>query len=146
MATKIVIGGKATYVGTHAFSRATDALEKIDLRDTTVIEDLIKNFKPILLVHCAAERRPDVAEKDPEGLSNGIHFVSSIYAQIMIVFDGNAPEGGYDINDEPNPTNLYGETKLAGEKATFESGEKGQVLSLRAPVLYGKAGRNDEAD
>ncbi|EGG03146.1 uncharacterized protein MELLADRAFT_90437 [Melampsora larici-populina 98AG31] len=141
-----------------AFSRATDELEKIDLRDTTAIEELIKNFKPNLLVHCAAERRPDVAEKDPEGtkqlnvdISKHLAELSKRYSFRLIyictdyVFDGNAPEGGYDVNDKPNPTNLYGETKLAGEKAILDSGEKGQVLSLRVPVLYGKAERNDES-
>lgn len=141
-----------------AFSRATNGLEKIDLRDTAAVEKLIKDFEPNLLVHCAAERRPDVAEKDPEGtkqlnvdISHHLAELSTrcsfrlIYICTDYVFDGNAPEGGYDINDKPSPTNLYGETKLAGEKAVLESGDKGQVLSLRVPVLYGKAEKNDES-
>ncbi|KAH9811866.1 hypothetical protein DFH28DRAFT_1178565 [Melampsora americana] len=142
-----------------AFSRATNGLEKIDLRDTRAVEDLIKGFEPNLLVHCAAERRPDVAEKDPEGTKRLNVDISKHLAELSkqcsfrliyictdyAVFDGHAPEGGYDVNDKPNPTNLYGETKLAGEKAILEAGKKGQVLSLRVPVLYGKAEQNDES-
>lgn len=39
---------------------------QVDLLVPTAIEELIKKEKVDALIHCAAERRPDVAEKDPE--------------------------------------------------------------------------------
>ncbi|KAG0150935.1 hypothetical protein CROQUDRAFT_651787 [Cronartium quercuum f. sp. fusiforme G11] len=141
-----------------AFTRTGGGLEKLDLRDPAAVKQLVQDFKPDLVVHCAAERRPDVAEKDPEGVKklnvevsqrladlSRQHQFRLIYISTDYVFDGQAPEDGYEIDAEPNPTNIYGETKLAGETAVLRAGEKGNVLSLRVPVLYGKSERNDES-
>lgn len=87
-----------------------------------------------------------------------------IYISTDYIFDGNAPPEGYDVDAEPKsappttpsdstltdrrggrPTNLYGETKLAGERAVLTTGVTGQVASLRVPVLYGKAEHNSES-
>lgn len=38
----------------------------LDLLDGNAIKELIEKEKPDSLIHCAAERRPDAAEKDPE--------------------------------------------------------------------------------
>jgi len=40
---------------------------QIDLHDKEAVEDFLAIFRPNVVVHCAAERRPDVAEADPEG-------------------------------------------------------------------------------
>lgn len=48
---------------------------------------------------------------------------------------GEAP---YEITSTPNPPNLYGQTKLDGEKAVLEiTGKQGLGVVLRVPVLYG---------
>lgn len=59
-----------------------------------------------------------------------------IYISTDYVFDGHAPPTGYEPNDATGPTNAYGESKLAGEKAILaglKEGGKGCVL--RVPVL-----------
>jgi len=60
------------------------------------------------------------------------------------VFPGTEGDAPYEVTSEPKPPNLYGETKLAGEKAVLEEYEKekgssGWGVVLRVPVLYGEA-------
>jgi S-adenosylmethionine synthetase len=47
------------------------------------------------------------------------------------------------VTHKPKPPNLYGETKLDGERAVLEeyknTGKKGWAVVLRVPVLYGEA-------
>ena len=50
-----------------ALSRARAGLVRLDLRQTAEIEALVERLQPEIIVHSAAERRPDVCEKDPEG-------------------------------------------------------------------------------
>lgn len=49
-----------------AFSRSSEALIKLDLTDLNALESFISQQQPDVLIHCAAERRPDVADKDPD--------------------------------------------------------------------------------
>jgi len=141
-----------------AHSRAGGDLVKLDLHDEQAVEDLITSFAPSVFVHCAAERRPDVAEADPEGTrrlnvkvpetlaklskSNGFTLV---YISTDYVFDGHAPEGGYEPDAKTNPLQLYGETKLAGEHAIIQNADADRSYILRVPVLYGEAEENKES-
>ncbi|KAF7727216.1 hypothetical protein EC973_007914 [Apophysomyces ossiformis] len=140
-------------IGT-AFSRAKGDLAKLDLADENAVQAFVVEHKPDVLVHCAAERRPDVAEKDHEGtiklnvavprllgslcIANGILLV---YISTDYVFDGNAPP--YDVDATPNPLNFYGETKLGGEKAIQEVYP--DAVILRVPILYGETEYNGES-
>lgn len=63
-----------------------------------------------------------------------------IYISTDYVFDGTAAP--YDVDAEPHPVQLYGETKLAGEKAVLgvesdDAPTPGRRVVLRVPVLYG---------
>jgi dTDP-4-dehydrorhamnose reductase len=68
-----------------------------------------------------------------------------IYISTDYVFPGTEGDAPYQVTSAPKPPNLYGETKLAGEKAVLEeyakAGEKGKGwgVVLRVPVLYGEA-------
>ncbi|POW11962.1 hypothetical protein PSHT_08226, partial [Puccinia striiformis] len=133
-----------------SFTRVGPGLEKVDLRDEELVSKLIRNLKPDVLIHCAAERRPDVAESDPQGTEKlnvrVTEHLAGLSNEIASIFDGNAPPGGYDVEATPNPTNLYGKTKLAGEQAMLKTvTKKGNAVSLRVPVLYGKAESNKES-
>jgi dTDP-4-dehydrorhamnose reductase len=55
------------------------------------------------------------------------------------VFDGKL-DRPYTETDEPNPINIYGKTKLAGEKLLAESGS--QHCIIRLEWTYGHAGQN----
>lgn len=51
------------------------------------------------------------------------------------VFDGTEKGGGYSEDDEPNPINYYGLTKLESEK--FVSSTLGNFIIARTTVLFG---------
>ncbi|NQZ58926.1 MAG: sugar nucleotide-binding protein, partial [Lentisphaeraceae bacterium] len=48
----------------YAFSRTQGELHKLDLTDEAAVKNEITAFKPDLIIHSAAERSPDVCEKD----------------------------------------------------------------------------------
>ncbi|CAM0138405.1 hypothetical protein VKS41_002956 [Umbelopsis sp. WA50703] len=141
-------------IGT-AYSRANDELYKLDLTKESSVREFVDTHKPDAIIHCAAERRPDVAEKDRTGTEflniqvpkdfgkltkeKGIFL---IYISTDYVFDGTQPP--YDaIEGKPNPLNFYGKTKLAGEKAIQEVNP--DAVILRVPILYGKTEYNGES-
>ncbi|CAE6524248.1 unnamed protein product [Rhizoctonia solani] len=75
------------------------------------------------------------------------HAFTLIYISTDYVFDGTAAP--YSVDAKPNPVNLYGETKLAGERAVLDDGyqgKPGQRVVLRVPVLrYGPAPKNSDS-
>ncbi|KAJ2355684.1 hypothetical protein IWW50_003157, partial [Coemansia erecta] len=134
-------------IGT-AFSRATDKLEKLDLSDQAAVSAFLSKHQPQAVIHCAAEKRPDVAESNqpaveqlnaqvPGYLARLAKQINAFFVYISTdyVFDGTKPP--YQVDDQPNPLNFYGRTKLAGEKAVLAANE--QAVILRVPVLYGEA-------
>ena len=66
-----------------------------------------------------------------------------IYISTDYVFPGKPGEAPYEVDSEPSPPNLYGQTKLDGEKVTIDEYNKanksGLAVVLRVPVLYGTA-------
>lgn len=62
------------------------------------------------------------------------------------MFPGKPGEAPYQATAEPAPTNLYGQTKLDGERAVLEATQESRLgVVLRVPVLYGKAGEPKES-
>ncbi|XP_029816054.1 methionine adenosyltransferase 2 subunit beta [Manacus vitellinus] len=136
------------------YRRAQPRFEQINLLDSIAVHDIIHDFQPHVIVHCAAERRPDVVESQPDAASQ-LNVAASanlakeaagvgaflIYISTDYVFDGTSPP--YKETDVPNPLNLYGKTKLEGEKAVLENNEGAAVL--RIPVLYGEVERLEES-
>jgi len=66
-----------------------------------------------------------------------------IYISTDYVFSGKEGEAPYEADAATGPTNLYGQTKLDGEKAVLSefhaAGKDGLGVVLRVPVLYGEA-------
>ena len=66
------------------------------------------------------------------------------------MFPGTEGQAPYEVDSTPAPPNLYGQTKLDGEKAVLnafeERGKEGMGVVLRVPVLYGEVeGGNGES-
>ncbi|KAL8576443.1 hypothetical protein ACOMHN_049010 [Nucella lapillus] len=127
---------------------------KVDITDKQAVKDILQQFKPALVIHSAAERRPDVVENQVEAtqklnvaatqtLCQETAAVggSVIYISTDYVFDGNNPL--YKESATPTPLNAYGKSKLEGEKVTLAEGKANAVL--RVPVLYGEVERIDES-
>lgn len=132
-----------------SYSQRGDGLVPLNLLDGDAVKKTFADFRPDAVLHCAAERRPDVAEKDPAAAkqlnveaSRQLATIAKelnavlVYVSTDYVFDGSSPP--YSPEDTPNPLNLYGRTKLAGEQAVRETYPEGSIV-LRVPVLYGEA-------
>lgn len=104
----------------------------------------------------AANRFPDKVDADPEGTRRlnvqatrtlarlcAQQGILLIYISTDYVFSGKPGEAPYEADAQTGPTNLYGQTKLDGERAVLEeyerAGKDGLGVVLRVPVLYGEA-------
>jgi dTDP-4-dehydrorhamnose reductase len=119
---------------------------QIDMADPDSIRSVVREHQPNLIVNATAYTNVDKAESEPElamainGTGPGIlaeeaHRLNGalIHYSTDYVFDGTKGEP-YTEEDEPNPINVYGETKLAGEKAIEDIG--GAYLIFRTSWVY----------
>lgn len=126
--------------------------QQLDLANPDQIRESVREIKPNLIVNAAAYTAVDKAEEEPElamainGTAPGIlaEEAKRIGAAIVhystdYVFDGTKITP-YTEEDEPNPINVYGKTKLAGERAIQEVG--GAYLIFRTSWVYGMRGNN----
>lgn len=129
-----------------AHSRPAPGLVQVDLSDLEHLAGFLDSVNPDIIIHSAAERRPDVSERDPEGTQRlnvettaGIaawaaaHNAFLVYISTDYVFDGTTPP--YYIDSLPNPLNSYGASKRAGEVAVLSACDNCAIL--RVPILYG---------
>ena len=119
---------------------------KMDITDFNGIEKLINHLKPHVIIHCAAITDVDLCEKNND-LAFKVNYEATkviakaaervdaymIYMSTDYVFDGL--KGMYREEDQPNPINIYGLTKLLGELAVMENCSRS--LIARASVIYG---------
>ncbi len=144
--------GDIEVVGT-GLTRAQGDVRRLDLLDTASVEELFAAEKPDVVIHAAAERRPDVSQADPDGtrqlnidatgtVADAAKKVGAwvLYLSTDYVFDGENPP--YAVDAKPNPLNFYGETKLAGEHVALREPEN---LVLRVPLLFGAVENLDES-
>lgn len=137
-----------------SFRRSGPGLERIDLSQTAQLPAFLNAAAPDVIIHAAAERRPDVSEKDPQGtqrLNVGATATLAqwaaarqaflIYISTDYVFDGTRPP--YRPGDATHPLNAYGQSKLDGEQAVQAAG--GDYAILRVPILYGEVETLDES-
>ncbi len=126
--------------------------DTLDICDEEMTKKAISELKPDVIVHCAAYTNVDKAEDEIElakkinsfGTKNvakvsGEIGATMVYISTDYVFDGtkNTP---YLPNDNPNPINVYGKTKLEGELEVQKYCKKFYIA--RTSWLYGHKGRN----
>lgn len=124
----------------------------IDLADGAALTDLVRTIKPVAIVNAAAYTAVDKAESEPDvafainGTAPGILAEEAkkigailIHYSTDYVFNGETPQP-YTEEDVPCPLNVYGNSKLAGEKAIEAIG--GSYIILRTSWVYGSRGNN----
>jgi dTDP-4-dehydrorhamnose reductase len=98
-----------------------------DLSKKEEVEKIFLAIQPTIVIHAAALTQPDACQTDQQAaikqnidatfyVAQACKQYSSflVYLSTDFIFDGN--KGMYVENDEPNPINFYGWTKLEGEK------------------------------
>jgi dTDP-4-dehydrorhamnose reductase len=140
MEPRAVITGAAGLIGQYLVKTASRwasgwdvqglSRAELELTETQNLEARIHALKPDLLIHCAALSRTKDCEQNPDEarrinvevtahlaqLSRDIPF---IFLSSGEVFDGKT--GWYSETDEPNPINVYGQTKLEAEQAILQN-------------------------
>jgi S-adenosylmethionine synthetase len=109
----------------------------------------------------AANRFPDSCDRDPAAARalnvaasrsladhTAARGITLIYISTDYVFPGLPGDAPYEASAAPAPTNLYGTTKLDGEREVldaYKAADGGRAVVLRVPVLYGKAEKRAES-
>lgn len=125
---------------------------EFDITDFGAAHKFITNYMPDAVIHCSAYTAVDKAEDEPElchlvnavGTENIAKICKEIDAKMIYistdyVFDGTK-DGFYEVDDTPNPINVYGKTKLEGEIAVQKTLEK--YFIVRISWVFGVNGNN----
>jgi dTDP-4-dehydrorhamnose reductase len=133
----ILVTGANGMVGSYFGSLAGEFDEPLELTDTetlnitdpSAVERRITSGGYSSLVHLAAETDVDRCEREPEhafevnatGTENVARACAStgivmVYASTGEVFGGDGSMGPFTEADPPHPANVYGASKLAGER------------------------------
>jgi len=130
-----------------ALDRAT-----LDLAQPDAIARAMRNAKPDLVVNAGAYTAVDLAERERDAAFAVNARAPQVFAEeakrigaLLIhystdyVFDGRAT-APYDESAATGPLNVYGESKLEGERAIAASGA--HAIVLRTSWVYGLTGKN----
>ena len=130
---------------------ATD-IDELDITNSVLVEKTIQQFRPDLIINCAAYTRVDDCETKKElafavngaGPANLARAASKIGAKLIhfstdYIFDGTKGTP-YTEEDQPNPINVYGASKLEGENDIRKN--LNNYLIIRTQWLYGEGGPN----
>lgn len=126
--------------------------DEMDITNKDMVNNVIKNYHPDVIFHCAAWTAVDKAEDEKEACYNvnvnGTKYISEaakeidaklIYISTDYVFDGTK-EGLYEIDDEVNPKSVYGMTKYQGEELVRQNNLKHFIV--RISWVFGVNGNN----
>ena len=128
---------------------------QMDITDKEVVERIITDLKPDVVVHCAAWTAVDMAEDDDKaekvrainagGTDNIAKVCKKIGAKMVYlstdyVFDGQGETPWKPDCKDYKPLNIYGQTKLEGELAVSSQLEK--YFIVRIAWVFGVNGKN----
>lgn len=124
----------------------------VDISSFDTLQAFAQRNLPELMINCAAFTNVDDAEKNIEltfkinaqGAKNLSKIANELNCPLIhfstdYVFDGNK-KSPYTEDDIPNPLQVYGKSKLAGDRAIMSAAKKYYIL--RASWLYGPNGNN----
>jgi len=157
---KIIITGSGGMLGKSLTKQLQERGEdftglthsELDITDKKKVMDIFSTLTPSLVIHAAAWTDVDGCETEPkkaflvnEGgtenvamacMKNGANL---IYISTDFVFDGKK-RTPYTEDDKPNPINVYGASKLAGEEKVRQNLKSYYII--RSSWLFGPGRQN----
>ncbi|AET57595.1 spore coat polysaccharide biosynthesis protein spsK [Paenibacillus terrae HPL-003] len=126
--------------------------EQLDITDLEQAVEIVGQYQPDAVIHCAAYTAVDAAESDVDGAyqvnaagtRNMVLAAEKVGAKLVYistdyVFDGTA-EHPYHEYDNTNPQSIYGKSKRAGEVLTQTLSSR--YFIVRTSWVYGLYGNN----
>ncbi|MCW1297648.1 MAG: dTDP-4-dehydrorhamnose reductase [Candidatus Rehaiarchaeum fermentans] len=133
-------------IGVYNTSKPEGNYVIADLSKLDNVRKIISEIKPDVIIHAAALTNVDKCEEDKElakllnvDVTREIAKSSNQYGSLLVyistdyVFDG--VKGNYREEDEPNPINFYGLTKLQGEREVMKNSSS--FIIARTSTPYG---------
>ena len=135
--------------------RANLSYCKIDITNKSEVERVFDIFRPDAVIHCAAWTKVDLAEEQKwhdftyavnvtgtENIAQACKKTDSkmIYVSTEYVFDGKGSKAWDPDCKMTAPLNIYGKTKLEGEKAVENLLKKYYII--RTSGMFGENGHN----
>lgn len=129
--------------------------QALDLLNIDALASVVRTFQPDILFHCAAWTAVDLAEEAAHyqdvyavnvELTKQIALLTKeldaklVYLSSDYVFDGSGEQAWMEDCDTFAPLNVYGQSKLDGEKAVRENHAKHFII--RTSWVYGSHGNN----
>lgn len=157
---KVLVTGVSGQLGFDIFSQLkSKGIECVgtnpqdfDITNEDEVFEYISKISPTVVVHCAAYTAVDNAQDEEElcrlinvnGSENIAKACAKLDAKILYistdyVFDGEGIEP-FETNSKTNPLNVYGKSKLDGEKAVLENCKNSFIL--RTSWVFGENGMN----
>jgi dTDP-4-dehydrorhamnose reductase len=132
----------------HPIEIADVHRHRVDLTDTELINATIDRIAPDAIIHSAAASSPNLCQQKPE-LTNRINVTASqvlakicataqiplVFTSTDLVFDGT--QAPYLETDPVAPINIYGEQKVAAERAILAADDRAVIC--RMPLMFGNA-------
>lgn len=143
-------------VSEHCKSRGDEVFaydhKALDITSARLVGREVARVEPDAVINCAAWTDVDGCERDParaqaanadgpENLAQASRLIDAVFVTISTdyVFDGEK-DGFYTQNDEPNPTSVYGVSKLAGERQARLA--YARTIVVRSGFIFGPGGQN----
>lgn len=157
---KILVTGAAGQLGqdvmeeTRARGHETRGVDigELDITDACKVGELLEDYRPDMVIHCAAWTAVDAAEDHEEecrrvnalgtaNLAEACARVDAgmIYLSTDYVFDGEG-DRPWEPDDKAGPLNVYGRTKYEGEEAVRKYLERYYIV--RIAWVFGLHGKN----
>lgn len=127
----------------------------LDITEKEAVRKTIENIKPDVVIHCAAWTSVDMAEDEDkvelvrkvnadgtQNLADACKVIDCkmLYLSTDYVFDGQGTEPWEPDCKDYKPLNNYGQTKLEGELAVFNTINK--YFIVRTAWVFGLNGKN----
>lgn len=127
--------------------------DSLNISDYEKVLEIVNTYKPDVVINSAAYTSVELAETEEQlafqvnknGVSNlalacAANNIRLIHYSTDYIFDGKKTSP-YTIQDKPNPINIYGQSKLEGEREALKI-NRDKVLIIRTSWIYSKYGNN----